>query len=71
MKKKIKLETLRPFFMDKINCHKATEPLRGDSFHLLPLSPQEFLVFIYRLWEDEPATPGLGIQRPNHQAIAI
>ena len=54
-----------------------------ERVYFLPLSPQEVLVLIWLNSEGwnaestleppnsfEPGTPGLGIQRPNHQAIA-
>ena len=66
-------------------CFKATEPLRGNSFLFTIQFPglQEFLVFNWLSSEGwktelileptssfEPETPGLGIQRPKHQATA-
>ena len=45
-----------------------------ETVYFLPLSPQEVLILIWSTLEPpigfEPGTTGLGIQRPNHLAIA-
>ena len=64
------------------NCLKATEPLWGDSLlfttkspgvpgtHLIDLGMMKGELNLEPPDGFEPGTPGLGIQRPNHKAIA-
>ena len=73
---------MAPFFMDEVQLPQGYSHFE-EAVYFLPLSSQKFPVLILSTWERwktestleppsgfEHGTPGLGVQRLNHLAIA-
>ena len=64
-------KTLWPLLMDVVNCHKATEPLEGDSLLFTTQSPgASGTQLIEPSSSFEPGTPGMGVLSPKKEVIA-